>query len=83
MTGRIFAHQLERDGVLPTPEGCRAVRQVLRDHGRPMSFSLIRSRLTVPMSPELLAACLIDLILEQEVAGLNEHDLYDLDEFYA
>lgn len=61
----------------PKPYACRAVMDVLRAHGRPMSFSLIASRVLPAMPYALIAAALLDLLHEQEEISLDEHYLYE------
>lgn len=73
-TGRVYIRDILRDREpTPTPSGCAEVLGVLRSHGHPMSFTLIRSRTMMPAF--LLASCLAELI---EVEGQVSYDDWDL-----
>lgn len=66
------------EGEPATAEGCRAVLRAMRAHGRPMSLSLIASRVA-PMSVRRVAACLSDLIVMQEEVSINDAELFELE----
>ena len=61
-----------------TPEGCQRVLVALREHGRPMSLSLLTSRVP-PLPARLVAACLLDLIVEQEEVSINDLNQFELE----
>lgn len=61
-----------------TPEGCQRVLAALREHGRPMSLSLLTSRVP-PLPARLVAACLLDLIVEQEEVSINDLNQFELE----
>lgn len=61
-----------------TPAAREAVLRVMREHGRPMSLSLITSR-THGFSAAQVAAALMHLIEWDEGVGVNDAELFDLE----
>lgn len=61
-------------------EACiREVLAVMRRQGRPMSYSLIKSRCDDRFTPAEIAASLLELIVERDEVSIDDNELYELE----